>query len=131
MIVLDTHAWIWWLSNPEHLSAVAKEKIEEGVKNRSVHVSCISTWETALLVAKGRLQLTMDVRDWIAKTESLPFVMFIPVSNGIAVKSVFLPEPLHKDPADRIIVATALALGDELITKDEKLQEYPHVKTVW
>lgn len=82
-------------------------------------------------MARGRLQLTMDVAAWVAKSEALPFVHFIPVDNAIALKSVQLPGPLHPDPADRIIIATALTLGFPLITRDEKIARYPHVLTIW
>ena len=73
----------------------------------------------------------MDVSTWIAKSEMLPFIIFLPVNNSIAVKSVNLPSPLHPDPADRIIIATALSEGVALVTKDEKLLNYPHVETIW
>ena len=131
MIVLDTHAWIWFTSKPEALSKKAQKVLEAAVKEKNVLVSSISVWEVALLVNKKRLKLSMDVTDWIAKSESLPFIQFIPVSNSIAVKSVNLPQPLHSDPADRIIIATALSLGAPLVTKDKKISAYAHVKTIW
>jgi len=131
MIVLDTHAWIWFASNPEILSRKAKKAVDLAVKKKSVLVSSISVWEVALLVKKKRLELSMDVADWIAKSENLPFIQFIPVSNSIAVKSVNLPPPLHPDPADRIIIATALSIGAPLVTKDKKIAAYSHVKTIW
>ena len=81
MIVLDTHAWIWFASNPEILSRKAKKAVDLAVRKKSVLVSSISVWEVALLVKKKRLELSMDVADWIAKSENLPFIQFIPVSN--------------------------------------------------
>ncbi|MBW2704964.1 MAG: type II toxin-antitoxin system VapC family toxin [Deltaproteobacteria bacterium] len=131
MIVLDTHAWIWFTSKPEALSKKAQKALDAAVKEKNVLVSSISVWEVALLVDKKRLKLSMDVTDWIAKSESLPFIQFIPVSNSIAVKSVNLPQPLHSDPADRIIIATALSIGAPLITKDKKISDYAPVKTIW
>jgi PIN domain nuclease of toxin-antitoxin system len=131
MIVLDTHAWIWFTSKPEVLSRKAKNAVEAAVKGKSVLISSISAWEVALLVKKKRLTLSMDVTDWIAKSENLPFIQFIPVSNSIAVKSVNLPQPLHMDPVDRIIIATALSNGAPIVTKDKKILDYSHVKTIW
>lgn len=131
MIVLDTHVWIWFVSNPELLSKKAKRTIERAVVDNNVFISSISAWEVALLTSKKRLLLSMEVADWIKKSEMLPFVNFIPVDNSIAVKSVNLPQPFHSDPADRIIVATAISLGVSLITKDERILEYAHVKTIW
>jgi PIN domain nuclease of toxin-antitoxin system len=131
MIVLDTHTWIWFISKPEFLSKRAKKAVSAAVKEKRVLISSISAWEVALLVVKKRLTLSLDVTDWIAKSEGLPFIQFIEISNSIAVKSVNLPQPLHPDPADRIIIATALSAGVPLVTKDKKLLDYPHVKTIW
>ena len=131
MIVLDTHTWIWFISKPEVLSKRAKKAVSAAVKEKSVLISSISAWEVALLVIKKRLTLSLDVTDWIAKSEGLPFIQFIEISNAIAIKSVNLPQPLHPDPADRIIIATALSAGVPLVTKDKKLLDYPHVKTIW
>jgi PIN domain nuclease of toxin-antitoxin system len=83
------------------------------------------------LAAGGRLELTISAGDWIAASEALPSIRFVPVSNSIALKSVQLPGDLHNDPADRIIIATAVSMGAILITKDEKIRTYPHVKTAW
>ena len=131
MIVLDTHAWIWWISNPEKLGVAASSAIEEAMQENSIFLSSVSTWEIALLVAKGKLALTINVRDWVRKTESLPFIRFMPVDNTIALRSVDLPGAFHADPADRIIVATALSTGLPLVTKDEKILAYKPVKSLW
>jgi len=131
MIVLDTHVWVWFVSNPELLSKRAKRSLDSAMEERRILISSISAWEVALLVANKRLRLTLDVTDWIAKSEMLPFIQFIPVDNSIAVKSVNLPQPLHSDPADRIIIATANAMGAPVVTKDKKILNYPHVKTIW
>ncbi|MCI5163661.1 MAG: type II toxin-antitoxin system VapC family toxin [Candidatus Electrothrix sp. AX5] len=122
MIILDTHAWIWWISNPEKLEGAASLAIEQAIDQNGILISSISTWEIALLVDKGRLTLSIDVRDWVRKTESLPFVRFMPVDNTIALRSVALPGVFHADPADRIIVATALSTGLPLVTKDKKIR---------
>jgi len=131
MIVLDTHAWLWWVSSPEYLSETAKQIIDEAATGKNIFISSISAWEIAILVSRGRLKLTMNPADWVAASEALPFFDFVPVSNSIALKSVQLPGILHDDPADRIIIATAVSLGATLVTKDEKIRNYPHVKTVW
>ncbi|MFZ5594717.1 MAG: type II toxin-antitoxin system VapC family toxin [Pseudomonadota bacterium] len=131
MIVLDTHTWIWWVSNPELLSDSAQKTIDAAISDRSIYISCISTWEIAMLVAKDRLRFTTDITDWIVKSEALPFVSFIPLNNTIALKSIHLPGSFHNDPVDRIIVATTLSLGATLVTKDDKIRDYPYVKTIW
>jgi len=131
MIVLDTHTWVWWISNPESISLPARKIIDSNIENDEILISFISPWEVALLVAKGRLQLTIEARDWIAKSERLPFVKFIPIDNAIGIKSVSSPKPFHSDPADCIIVATAATVGAPLVTKDERILNYPHVETIW
>ncbi len=131
MILLDTHIWLWFISNPELLSKKANRVVDSALREEKIFISSISAWEVALLVYNKRLQLTLDVADWIAKSEMLPYFQFIPVDNAIAIKSVSLPKPLHSDPADRIIIATAISLGASLVTKDKKILNYPHVKTVW
>lgn len=131
MTILDTHAWVWWASNPEKLSVSARDRIDKAVIERNLIISSISAWEVAMLAARGRLKLTMDAYDWIAKSEALPFLRFIPVTNRIAVKAVNLPGKLHSDPADRIIIATAIVEGAVLITADDKMLKYPHVESLW
>ena len=131
MIVLDTHVWVLFVSNPELLSKRAKRSLDTAMEEKGILISSISAWEVALLVAKKRLRLTLGVTDWIAKSEALPFITFIPVDNSVAIKSVNLPQPLHSDPADRIIIATAISMGAPLVTKDKKILKYPHVQTIW
>ncbi len=132
MIVLDTHVWIWWLSDKTKLSPLSLQRIEEEVgRNSTLVLSSISVWEIAMLVRKGRLELTLNVRDWIRKTEGLPFVRFVPVDNTIFLRSVELPGKFHNDPADRMIVATAMTMGLPIVTKDKKIQFYEYVETCW
>ncbi len=131
VILLDTHALVWWVNEPSHLGAKAKTAIHKAMRAKEVYASTISSWEIALLVERGRLKLALDVRDWIVRCEALPFLTFVPVSNAIAIESVRLPDFPHADPADRIIVTTALSLGAGLVTKDEKLRRYSSVKTIW
>jgi len=131
MIVLDTHVLVWWVGKFPELSQKAKRHINEAQKKKKILISSISVWEIYLLIKRGRLKLTMDTAIWIKHLEKLPFVHFIPVDNDIASRSVTLPDPLHEDPADRIIIATALSEGAVLITKDKRIQQYPHVQTLW
>ena len=131
MIVLDTHAWIWWVSSPNLLSNDGRMAIEAASKSGQVYVSTISVWEIALLVKRGRLELTMNVDDWLRHCEALPELYFIPVNNSIALRSVQIADFASGDPADRIILATALALGTPLVTKDERMHAYNQVTTIW
>lgn len=132
MILLDTHAWVWFASTPKKLSRSANDRIEEAIQQRTpILISCVSTWEVALLVARGRLKLSMDVESWVRHSESTPFFDFVPVDNAIAVHAVGLPPSLHPDPADRIIVATALNRGATLVTKDKRITRSKLVRCFW
>ena len=73
----------------------------------------------------------MDVESWLATVAQIEAVRFMSLDIDVAVKSVDLPGEFHKDPADRMIVATARKLAVPLVTKDEKIREYAHVKTIW
>lgn len=131
MILLDTHALIWQLSNPQKLSEKANKAIGHAINKSEIYVSSISAWEIAMLVQRGRLELTMDVKDWLAIAESLQYLHFVPINNRIAVKSVNLPDFTYPDPADRIIIATAMSLKAVIITKDDKILSYSHVASIW
>lgn len=131
MIVLDTHVWVWWLDDPHRLPVRAQHVVRGAATDRAIYVSAISSWEIVLLASKDRLRFTMDAQDWIARSESLPFLHFVPVDNAIAIRSVRLPEPFHKDPADRIIVATAMIMGAPLVSSDDRMLKYSHVKAIW
>ncbi|MDD5057569.1 MAG: type II toxin-antitoxin system VapC family toxin [Sideroxydans sp.] len=132
MIVLDTHALIWWVTgNSAQLSAKASAAIQAELDGGDIVVSSISAWEIAMLVNSGRLALAMDVSEWLAVAEEIEAVRFVPVDNEIGVQSTTLPGEFHKDPADRIIVATARKLAAPLVTADEKIRAYQHVRTIW
>ena len=131
MIVLDTHALVWWVTGDPTLSKKAKAAIARELDGGDIIVSSISAWEIAMLVNHERLLLSMDVMSWLATVAEIEAVRFVPVDVEIAAKSVALPGEFHKDPADRMIVATARKFAVPLVTKDEKIRAYAHVKTIW
>ncbi len=131
MILLDTHTWVWFAGMPDMLSKRARKAIDHAVDSGTIYLSCISTWEIALLVKRKRLTLSIGLSEWLKHSERLTFLQFIPVDNTIVMASVSLKQPIHPDPADRIIIATAIQMGIPIITKDKKLIEYPYVTTIW
>ncbi|MEN8149380.1 MAG: type II toxin-antitoxin system VapC family toxin [Planctomycetota bacterium] len=131
MIVLDTHAWVFYVSEPESLSKRARRRIEKEIAKRDAWISAMSAWEVAMLAARGRLRLSVAVEDWIARAESVPGLATVPVDTNVAVRSVTLPAGYPADPADRIIAATALSLGADLVTKDRNLRRIDGLPTVW
>lgn len=133
MIVVDTHVLVWWVATTGDLSPSAHRAIERTLADEDdeVIVSSISAWEIAMLVQRRRLVISMDVEGWLDEVSQIDGVRFLPVNNDITVKATQLPGTFHKDPADRIIVATARALGAPLITADDQILQYEHVKSVW
>ena len=132
VIVLDTHAFVWWVASPDRLPRKARARLDRAAGDgEALRVSSISAWEVAMLAARGRLELTMEVGAWLAAAEALPLLAFVPVDNAVALRAVSLPETLPRDPADRIIAATALGLGATLVTGDERLRGYRPLPVLW
>ncbi|OGG14990.1 twitching motility protein PilT [Candidatus Gottesmanbacteria bacterium RIFCSPHIGHO2_01_FULL_39_10] len=131
MILLDTQALIWLTGDKKKLSLKALRYIEKSISKKEIFVSSFSIWEISLLVKKGRLRLSTDIESWIQQIEDLNIFKFIPVNNEIAIKSVFLPGSFHQDPADRIIIATALVYGASIVTSDRRILKYPQAQTIW
>ena len=132
MILLDTHALVWWVAEPQRIPAKARRPLDAAVKaGESIAVSSISVWEIAMRVARKRLGFTIDSEIWISRVEALPFLAFVPVDNRIALRSVQLEDFAHRDPADRLIVATALGLGATVVTADRRLRAYKPLATLW
>lgn len=128
MILLDTHVWLWYASGSDKLTKNAVQAIEQADR---LGISAISCWEVAMLVSKKRLGLKMDVEQWIDKALQIPKVNLLPLTPSIAVLSTQLPEDLHGDPADRMIVASCLENQADLVTKDRRLIDWEFVETIW
>ena len=133
MIVLDTHALIWWLNEDKQLSHQALTAINQelSAEDGQLLISSITTWEIALLINKGRLALTMDINDWIDTVAAIDGVRFVPIDNEVAIQSLRLPGEFPLDPADRMITALARHLSVALVTSNKKIRAYQHVKTIW
>jgi PIN domain nuclease of toxin-antitoxin system len=127
VIVLDTHAWIWLVSDPDQLGSAARRAIE---RDRSRGIAAISCWEVAMLAARGRIELDRDAVSWMDDALEAEELELLPLTPAVAVASAQLGE-FHGDPADRMIVATALTHGAVLVTKDERIRALKLVKTVW
>lgn len=129
MTILDTHAWFFWVNdNLNEFSNVALKTI---LSEKILGVSIISCWEIAMLVAKERLKLNIDVQLWINQALKYPGIKLLSLKPEIAVLSTRLPGNFHGDPADRIIAATCLYHKSSLISKDRKIQAWGSVNVIW
>lgn len=131
MIVLDTHVLVWWISGDPHLSRKAAAAIRKEYATGRLGLAAISTWEIGMLVAKGRLRLGMDVAEWLHTALAIRGMTLLPLSVNVALDSTQLPGEFHGDPADRMIVATARAENVALVTADQRIRAYRHVRTIW
>lgn len=123
-VVLDTHVLIWLMAGDDRLSPRVRQAIENAAYGDGANVCAISLWEVSMLVAKGRLTLYRDVGAWVDDVAGHPGLSVVPLAPEVAVASTRLPGELHRDPADRMIVATARVLGAVLITADQALLDY-------
>ena len=127
MILLDTHVWVWWVSQSDRLQTRHRELLETG-SDRVFGVSIISCWEVAKLVQYGRLKLDRPVGLWIESALVEPGVLLLNLDPRIVVESTQLQEPFHRDPADQLLVATARVFDCPFMTEDSKIVGYPHVR---
>ena len=131
LIVLDTHALLWWVSGSNRLSARARRTIRAATAKAPAAVSTISVLEIATAVRRGRLELAAPVESWLADLCLLPELRFESVSIEIARRAGMFDDSMPRDPADRIIAATAMALHARLITADEGLRRVAELRAVW
>ncbi|OGA50229.1 MAG: hypothetical protein A3F74_16665 [Betaproteobacteria bacterium RIFCSPLOWO2_12_FULL_62_58] len=131
MIVLDTHALVWWVTDAPDLSAHARRVIRATVRRGPALASAISVFEIATAVRRARLQLGVSLDQWLRDLRTLPDLRLEPVTADIAQLAGTLEASLPGDPADRIIVATAIELKAKLVTADDRLRLSPRVETVW
>lgn len=129
MIVLDTHIWVWWVHDDKQLTK-SQIKIIEAAELDVIGVSAISCWEIAKLVEYERLKLPCPLEEWFDQALSYPGIRLLELTPEIAIKSTQLPGKFHRDPADQIIVTTAMVSNCPLVTSDDKILKYPHVITI-
>lgn len=129
--VLDTHAWIWWVTRDRRLSRRARTAIERASGRGDLYLSIYSVWELAKKVEKGQLALNRPLDEWLDGALSAEGLQVAEMTRPILVDSCRLPQPFHGDPADQIIVATSRSLSATLVTRDTRLRDYPHVRCLW
>ena len=129
MILLDTHVLIWMASDPKRLSRKAREAIRDARQKTGVAIAAITLWELAWLAQNGRIQVVGSVESFVRETAARVIVQ--PITPEIAALAVQLPAGFPKDPADRLIAATAIVEGAPPVTADERMRQARVVQTIW
>ena len=129
-LVLDTHAWVWWASKPEKLSRRQRTAIDRARRRggESLLLSVISAWEVALLVQGARLRLPVPLEAWLEQAMSIAGLDVVPLSVPIIASAARLAA--LRDPADMLIVATALHHGAPLVTSDRRIADSGSVQVI-
>ena len=123
-VVFDTHVFLWYMEENPKLSTKFLNSIERLHKFSPVLISPLTLWEISLLAERGRIVLEMDCLDWIEKALLWPGCQLAPITPQIAVLSNRLPGNIHKDPVDRMLIATSFENKAVLVTCDEAILEY-------
>lgn len=120
--LLDTHVLVHWISGSK-LSRAHRRVIDKASGESPLWVCDITLWEIATLHELGRIELDLPLRDWLERATSPPLVRRAGVTPAVAAEVAALPKSFHRDPGDRIIVATARVLGATLLTADRRIRD--------
>lgn len=127
-VLIDSHVIHWWSAEPRRVSATAAKALSEADE---LAVAAISWFELAWLAEHERIVVTIPIRSWLERLAGL--VRTAPITPSIAAIAAALPASFPGDPADRLIYATAIEHGWQLVTKDRRLRSYrsPRSLTIW
>jgi PIN domain nuclease of toxin-antitoxin system len=129
MILLDTHIAIWLAAEPNRLSKRAKDAIRAAHIQGGLAIAAITLFELAWLAENGRVETTLSVESFVRLCASKMTVL--PITPEIAARAVSFPDPYPKDPQDRLIGATALVEGIQLITHDKQIEKSGMIPVIW
>ena len=125
LALLDTHIWIWLVTNDPRIQASRFiKRIQEFEFQKGLRISVISIWEIGILHVKRRIDLPFSAHQWVQKALDAPGFLVVELTPEIALESTHLPGEFHGDPADRIILATARSFGATLVTADLRMLKY-------
>ncbi len=125
-ILLDTHVWIWTQETPERLGAKTASLIQDTAN--TLLVSTVSTLELAQLLHRGRISMQGDLQTWVRRSLDNLGAETVEITHQIAILAYGLAGKMHPDPADRVLIASASIHNAHLLTADERILAYPHVK---
>jgi PIN domain nuclease of toxin-antitoxin system len=124
-ILLDSHIALWLDSGSERLRESTRELIDACWRNGgTIFLSAVTAWEMVLLVDTGGIELDCPVEAWIDRFLDRPGVASVPLGHRAACRSYLLHDLAHRDPADRLLIATAIELGCPLVTYDERIVRF-------
>ena len=123
-IIIDTHIFLWLMEGSKDLHSSEIKLINKVINNGQILVSAISFWEIAMLQKLKKISLSIPIKDWISKSVSQTGIKISEIDIAILIESVHLPGNFHKDPADRIIVATSRTKKVPLLTHDGRIINY-------
>lgn len=127
-ILLDTHAFIWAVDNQhQHFCQQTQQHLERAIQQKKVYLSAISLWEIAMLISKKRIAVNMSAEQWLNQAITNSGINILAIDIATATLSTELM--LHGDPADRLIVASAIHHKMLLCSQDEKILQFAAHKT--
>jgi PIN domain nuclease of toxin-antitoxin system len=131
VIVLDTHAWLWLCLEPKRLPPAATGAIRRAVNDGGLAIASITLLEVARLVARGHVIPQGTAETWLGALVDRSGVVVKEITPAVATLAAHFPDDFPRDPADRLIAATARAEGAALVSRDTGLRKSPMVETVW
>jgi PIN domain nuclease of toxin-antitoxin system len=126
-VLLDTHVWVWTQEQPERIGPSTRQLLVGGEHEN--WVCAISTLEIARLAAVDDIRLSMPLAEWIARSMAELGAQTASLNHEVAMEAYMLPGRFHRDPADRLLVATARRNGLTITTADDRILAYSHVRT--
>jgi len=125
LLLLDTHVWIWLFEgDTSRVGSDVAAVVDRAAAEWNVRVSTMSVWEVAMLAARRRVTLSFDCDAWVRNALDRPGVRLESFTPKIAIESTRLPNFAHRDPADRILIATARVTSATLVTRDRRILDY-------
>ena len=123
--LLDTHLWLWLQKNDrDFIDEILIAEVEDWQRKNQAYVSAASIWEIAILVSLGRMRLPSPVEEWVRIGTTGDGFRLLELTPDVLIESTRLPGELHRDPADRMLLATARLEDLTLVTRDKALIRY-------
>jgi PIN domain nuclease of toxin-antitoxin system len=128
-LLLDTHIALWLSHGDERLGQTTRQAIDAAWKaGGRVFLSAVSVWEIAMLVDRGQIEIDLPVEAWVERFLARPGLEAVPLDHSAAAKAFSLHHLEHRDPADRLLIASAIDLGCPLVTYDDRIRRFARAR---